>query len=85
MLVNFVFSNDQTKHVVELQIQHDTLVRVRKEGAAHEKYNEFRAAFELLETIGEPPVDGEVYKRPKTVQQTIMCLEDKVFIYRHTV
>ena len=31
---------------------------VRKEGKAHEQYNSFRSAFELLEAVGREPHDG---------------------------
>ena len=30
---------------------------VRKEGKAHDKYNSFRSAFELLESVGREPQD----------------------------
>ena len=40
-----------------LQVQHETLLRVRKEGNAHEAYGAFRAGFEVLEAIGKPPKD----------------------------
>ena len=58
MLVNFHFAGDPSM-IVELQVQHETLVRVRTEGHAHQKYNLFRVAYELLETIGEPPAENE--------------------------
>ena len=57
LLINFVFVDDTQEHVMELQVQHETLLRVRKEGSAHEKYAAFRTAFELLETIERPPSD----------------------------
>ena len=31
---------------------------VRKEGKAHNQYNSFRSAFELLEAVGREPHDG---------------------------
>lgn len=58
VLVNFHFAGDPSM-IVELQVQHETLVRVRTEGHAHQKYNLFRVAYELLETIGEPPAENE--------------------------
>ena len=30
---------------------------VRKEGKAHDQYNSFRSAFELLESVGRAPLD----------------------------
>ena len=56
-LVNFSFVCDKHKHVAELQLQHKTLLVVRKEGKAHEAYASFRSAFELLEAIGREPKD----------------------------
>jgi len=57
VLVNFVFEDDEAKHVVELQLQHESMLLVRKEGGGHEDYNEFRSAFELLEAVGKEPHD----------------------------
>ena len=31
---------------------------VRKEGKAHDRYNSFRSAFELLEAVGREPTDS---------------------------
>ena len=58
VLVNFVFEEDAAKHVVELQLQHKSLLLVRKEGGGHKDYNEFRSAFELLEAVGKAPTDA---------------------------
>ena len=58
VLVNFVFEGDAAKHVVELQLQHENLLLVRKEGGGHKDYNEFRSAFELLEAVGKAPTDA---------------------------
>ena len=47
-----------------LQVQHETLLRVRKEGNAHDKYNSFRSAFEILETdedLAETIAFGPIY------------------------
>ena len=44
-------------HVCELQLQHEALLVIRKEGKAHEAYSDFRSAFEVLEAIGAPPPD----------------------------
>ena len=62
-----------------LQVQHETLLRVRKEGNAHEKYNSFRSAFEILETIGKPPADdlGEHYERPVSLLAKVERLEQE--------
>ena len=57
LLINFRFLDDASKHVAELQIQHAKLLLVRKEDNAHVKYNIFRSAYEILETIGQPPID----------------------------
>ena len=57
-MVNFRFAHgDDTHHVMELQLQHEQMLVVRKEGKAHKQYNSFRSAFELLETVGEAPDD----------------------------
>ena len=44
---------------------------VRKEGKAHEQYNSFRSAFELLEAVGREPHDGfnELQEGIPTVQK----------------
>ena len=57
LLINFSFADDPNKHVMELQVQHESLTRVRKAGHAHEKYGLFRSAFEILETLKCAPVD----------------------------
>ena len=57
VLVNFVFEDDKTEHVVELQLQHESMRLVRKEGGGHDDYNEFRSAYELLEAVGKKPKD----------------------------
>ena len=57
-MINFRFArNDDTQHVMELQLQHQQMLVVRKEGKAHNQYNSFRSAFELLETVGNTPED----------------------------
>ena len=57
-MVNFRFAHgDETLHVMELQLQHEQMLVVRKEGKAHKQYNSFRSAFELLETVGHAPDD----------------------------
>jgi len=63
-----------------LQVQHETLLRVRKEGNAHEKYNSFRSAFEILETIGKPPADDieKHYKRPMSLPDKVERLEQEL-------
>merc|ERR1711907_60674 len=57
-MVNFSFVHgDDTQHVMELQLQHAQMLVVRKEGKAHNQYNSFRSAFELLESVGRAPLD----------------------------
>merc|ERR1711934_1056791 len=57
-MVNFTFAHgDESRHVMELQIQHAQMLVVRKEGKAHAQYNKFRSAFELLEAVGREPHD----------------------------
>merc|ERR1711934_1076754 len=58
-MLNFSFVHgDTTHHVMELQIQHTQMLVVRKEGKAHDRYNSFRSAFELLEAVGREPKDS---------------------------
>ena len=58
-MINFRFAHgDDTQHVIELQLQHRQMLVVRKEGKAHNQYNSFRSAFELLETVGQAPCDS---------------------------
>ena len=49
---------DQDRNLLELQLQHKSLLLVRKEGGGHKDYNEFRSAFELLEAVGKAPTDS---------------------------
>merc|ERR1719174_1247797 len=57
-MVNFSFVHgDDTKHVMELQLQHAQMLVVRKEGKEHARYNSFRSAFELLESVERDPQD----------------------------
>ena len=50
------------------------------------RYHIFRSAFEILETIGDPPVDviqenvdsPGGYRRPKTVQRQVLDLQEEV-------
>ena len=61
-------------------MQHATLLRVRKQGNAHEKYNSFRSAFEILETIGKPPADDieKHYQRPVSLLAKVERLEQEL-------
>ena len=61
-------------------MQHETLLRVRKEGNAHDKYNSFRSAFEILETIGKPPADDieKHYQRPMSLLAKVERLEQQL-------
>ena len=69
LLINFVFEDDNSKHVIELQLQHEQMLAVRSGGKAHTAYNRFRSAYELLETIGkEKEVPAYDYTLPR--QQT---------------
>ena len=63
-----------------LQVQHETLLRMRKEGNAHDKYNSFRSAFEILETIGKPPADDieKHYQRPVSLLAKVERLEQEL-------
>ena len=55
-LVNFKFAYDNdTQVVMELQLQHEQMLVVRKEGKAHDYYNSFRSAFEILTTLNKAP------------------------------
>ena len=48
-------NNSNMLHVHVLQ--HSQMLIVRKEGKAHDRYNSFRSAFELLEAVGREPHD----------------------------
>ena len=50
---------------------------VRKEGKAHEQYNSFRSAFELLEAVGREPNDGFNELQEKGVP-TVQQLEQRI-------
>ena len=39
-------------------VQHAQMLVVRKEGKAHDQYNKFRSAFELMEAVGSEPCDS---------------------------
>ena len=39
-------------------VQHAQMLVVRKEGKAHDQYNSFRSAFELMEAVGREPSDN---------------------------
>ena len=43
-------------HIISF-VQHAQMLVVRKEGKAHNQYNSFRSAFELLEAVGREPHD----------------------------
>ena len=62
-LLSFTFAHgDSTQHVMELQLQHSQMLSVRKAGKAHNQYNSFRSAFELLETVGHEPKDEFIHE-----------------------
>ncbi len=49
---------------------------VRKEGKAHDRFNNFRAAFELLETVGREPQD--FYEEDKKDLLPLHALEQRM-------
>jgi hypothetical protein len=51
IFINFVFTDDQYKHVHELQIQHRDLVHVRKRLGEDSQYAGLRVIAELLQTM----------------------------------
>jgi hypothetical protein len=55
-LINFIFVDDPTQHVCEVQLVHEKLMLVRKEMGAHESYSFFRSALELLEATDDTGV-----------------------------
>ena len=84
MLVNFSFTNDPNAHICELQLQHEMLLVIRKEGKAHEAYAAFRSAFEVLEAIGKPPDDVFSEKLEREEMNPIDRLEEEVSQLRTT-
>ena len=55
---------------MELQLQHEMLLVVRREGGAHLGYNSFRSALELLDMVGKLPcLDFHEEKDPIVEQQ----------------
>ena len=70
--------------------QHAQMLVVRKEGKLHDKYNSFRSAFELLESVGREPRDcfdetnedlpplEELKKRMQQMQQKMHQQEQKI-------
>ena len=55
LCVGQVYQPSNMFHVSVLQ--HAQMLVVRKEGKAHDRYNSFRSAFELLEAVGREPHD----------------------------
>jgi hypothetical protein len=55
-LINFIFVDDPTQHVCEVQLVHEKLMLVRKNMGAHESYSFFRSALELLEATDDTGV-----------------------------
>ena len=49
--------NDQRTNTIFV-VQHAQMLVVRKEGKAHDQYNSFRSAFELMEAVGREPCDS---------------------------
>ena len=86
VLVNFVFVDDDSKHVCELQLQHESMLLVRKEGGGHEDYNEFRSAFELLEAVGTEPHDEfEDASRRDSVASLVQAGSEEVAALRSSL
>ena len=54
-MINFCFVDDDQAHACEVQFAHERMLTDRKEGGAHTGYVIYRAAFEILERIGELP------------------------------
>jgi hypothetical protein len=52
-VINFLFVDDQSKHICEVQLIHEKLVIARKNMGAYESYPFFRNALDLLETTDE--------------------------------
>ena len=51
---------------------------VRKEGKAHDRYNSFRSAFELLEAVGREPQDH--FQEKADDLPPLQTLENKVMV-----
>ena len=49
--------NNQRTYTIFI-VQHAQMLVVRKEGKAHDQYNSFRSAFELMEAVGREPSDA---------------------------
>ena len=54
---------------------------------AARRYNSFRSAFEILETIGQPPEDtiDRHYERPKSMRAEVEALKAQVEDLKQTV
>jgi hypothetical protein len=73
-LVNFSFVQEAdgatavtSGHVCELQLMHEGMLFVRKAMGAHDSYNAYRGAVELLEATGSelpPPLDDDEDAQP---------------------
>ena len=69
LLVNFTFASDGAQHVCELQLQHAQLLLVRSQNKGHQSYNRFRAAHEVLESVGKQPKDDyEIKEEPPPLE-----------------
>lgn len=51
-LVNFRFTDDDSKHVCELQVMHKRMMTIRADMGAHKDYAQIRGAIEILELHG---------------------------------
>ena len=66
-----MFQDDPAQHLCEIQLVHERLMTDRKHGGAHHGYQIFRAAFELLEAIGEVP---DVINLEKQEEEAVRAL-----------
>jgi hypothetical protein len=56
--INFVFADDQSRHVQELQLQHRELVLIRKRWGEDARYADLRVLSEFLQSTSTA-VGGE--------------------------
>jgi hypothetical protein len=52
IFINFVFAQDENRHVHELQVQHSNLVHIRKRLGEDARYANLRVLAEILQTAG---------------------------------
>eukprot|EP00039_Didymoeca_costata_P006812 m.93581 g.93581 ORF g.93581 m.93581 type:complete len:1123 (+) comp13402_c0_seq3:137-3505(+) len=72
-LVNFYFANgDPNKHIMEIQLVHTQMMKVRKEMGAHGAYNEFRTALEFLEATGNAFLIDRMEERGVSISKLVV-------------